>query len=173
MVDVNRTNNNSTTEIADIKNQLANLPSTASPQEREALQTRIDALGASRGTINNNKPLQAQNPGDEDSDVAEAKAALQAALGVDQASAGKPASPETRIPEQFQKLRFIDQAIKAGEKAMLKNSKLGGASSISTLLGSAYELRGYVLDFIKGLMQTMNSNKELMKKSADAVKPPG
>lgn len=173
MVDVNRNNNDTAVRRAELQRQLDSLPPTASDQERQALQTRLDALGSSRDVINNNQTVKSQDPGNGNDDIADAKAALQAALGVDQASVGTPASPETRIPEEYQKLGFLTQAIDAGEKALLKNTNSVGTAVINTLISSAKQLFGYTVKFIEGLMEAAKSNKKLMEQGSKIVKPDG
>lgn len=58
---INPNTNNTNPEIERILTALANLPATASSQERQSLLDKLQALQSRRNSPNNNQPMQQQN----------------------------------------------------------------------------------------------------------------
>ena len=139
---------------------------TADPEKQKTQLEELKDLGAKRGNGNNQNLLTYRPENEGDKDVADAQEALQAALAVDSAAAGTSAAPETRIPQEQNKLSFFAKAIAAGENALTKGkSSLKGL--ISALISSAKQLYGYTVKFIEGLFDRAKSNKEMTKKGHD------
>ncbi|OGI09270.1 MAG: hypothetical protein A3I68_09110 [Candidatus Melainabacteria bacterium RIFCSPLOWO2_02_FULL_35_15] len=135
MEGVNQNNNDAAVRRAELQRQLDSLPPTASDQERQALQVRLDALGSGRDAINNNQAVQQGQQGRENRSTG--NAALDNALAILSSLLGLfsgSADPHSRV---LNSQMGLDGATEATQEAISAPLETEPKRSGAILKGSA------------------------------------